>query len=109
MQETWVRSLGQEDSMEKGMDTHYSILAWEIPWTKDPARLQSMALQRVRRSCVTIIFKLMHMDIKTPHILQQVTIILFLFSPLLSFYASSFMTYIVFLTFCNIFFATKSI
>ena len=35
-QETWVRSLGQEDSLEKGMATHSSILAWEIPWTEEP-------------------------------------------------------------------------
>ena len=37
MQETWVRFLGQEDPMEKEMATHASILAWEIPWTEDPA------------------------------------------------------------------------
>ena len=36
MQETWVRSLGQEDPLEKGMATHSSILAWKIPWTQDP-------------------------------------------------------------------------
>ena len=36
MQETWVPSLGQEDPLEKGMATHSSILAWEIPWTEDP-------------------------------------------------------------------------
>ena len=36
MQETRVRSLGQEDLLEKGMGTNYSILAWEIPWTKEP-------------------------------------------------------------------------
>ena len=35
-QETWVRSLGQEDSLEKGMATHSSILAWRIPWTEEP-------------------------------------------------------------------------
>ena len=48
MQETWVRSLGQEDSLEKGMATHSSILAWKIPWTQEPGGLQSMGLQRVR-------------------------------------------------------------
>ena len=42
-----VRSLGQEDSLEEGMATHSSILAWEIPWTEEPGRLQSMGLQRV--------------------------------------------------------------
>ena len=46
-QETQVRSLGQEDPLEKGMATHSSILAWEIPQTEEPGRLQSMVLQRV--------------------------------------------------------------
>ena len=40
-QETWVRSLGQEDPLEKEMETHSSILAWRIPWTEEPGRLQS--------------------------------------------------------------------
>ena len=43
MQETQVRSLGQDDPLEKEMTTHSSILAWEIPWTKEPGRLQSAA------------------------------------------------------------------
>ena len=47
MWETQVRSLGQEDSPEKEMAIHSSILAWEIPWTEEPGRLQSLALQRV--------------------------------------------------------------
>ena len=42
MQETWVRSLGQEDPLEKGMTTHSSILAWRIQWTEEPGGLQSM-------------------------------------------------------------------
>ena len=37
----WVRSLGWEDTLEKGMATHSSILAWRIPWTEEPGRLQS--------------------------------------------------------------------
>ena len=41
-QETWVRSLGQEDPLEEAMATHSSILAWEIPWTEQPGGLQSM-------------------------------------------------------------------
>ena len=45
MKETRVRSLGQEDPLEKGMATHSSILAWRIPWTKEPGGLQSMELQ----------------------------------------------------------------
>ena len=47
MQETWVWSLGWEDPLEKGMATHSSILAWRIPWTEEPGRLQSMGSQRV--------------------------------------------------------------
>ena len=45
MQETWVRSLGQEDPLEKEMATHSSILAWRIPWTEEPDRLQSIGSQ----------------------------------------------------------------
>ena len=47
MRETWVQSLGQEDVLEKDMATHSSILAWKIPWTEEPGRLQSMGSQRV--------------------------------------------------------------
>ena len=47
MWETWVRSLGREDPLEKEMATHSSILAWRIPWTEEPGRLQSMGSQRV--------------------------------------------------------------
>ena len=42
MQETWIQSLGQGDPLEKGMATHCSILAWRVPWTEEPGRLQSM-------------------------------------------------------------------
>ena len=48
MQETWVRSLNQEDSLDKGMANHSSILAWIIPWTEEPGGLQSVGSQRVR-------------------------------------------------------------
>ena len=44
----WVRSLGWEDPLEKGMITHSSILAWKIPWTEESGGLQFMELQRVR-------------------------------------------------------------
>ena len=47
MQEMWIQSLGQEDPLEEGMATHSSILAWRIPWTLEPGRLQSIGLQRV--------------------------------------------------------------
>ena len=45
--ETWVQSLGQEDPLEKGMATHFSILAQRVPWTEEPGGLQSTGLQRV--------------------------------------------------------------
>ena len=48
MQETWFRSLGQEDPLEKGMATHSSILALIIPWTKEPGGLQALGSQKVR-------------------------------------------------------------
>ena len=47
MQETWVRSLGQEDPLEKEMAIHSSTIAWKSPWTEEPGRLQLMGLQRV--------------------------------------------------------------
>ena len=47
IQETRIQFLGQEDSMEKGMATHSSILAWRIAWTEEPGGLQSMVSQRV--------------------------------------------------------------
>ena len=51
-QETWVWSLGQEDSLEEGMAAHSSVLVWRIPWTEEP-RLQSIGSQRVRHDWVT--------------------------------------------------------
>ena len=53
MQETWVRSLGWEDPLEKKMATHSSTLAWKIPWTEEPGRLQSIGLQRVGHDWAT--------------------------------------------------------
>ena len=47
MREAWVQSLGGEDPLEKEMATHSSILAWKIPWTEEPGRLQSLGSQRV--------------------------------------------------------------
>ena len=47
--ETQVQPLGQEEPLEKGMGTHSSIVAWRIPWTEKPGRLQSIGLQRVGR------------------------------------------------------------
>ena len=45
--ETWVQLLGQEESLEEGTATHTSVLAWRIPWTEDPGRLQYMGSQKV--------------------------------------------------------------
>ena len=50
MQETRVQSLGQEDLLEEEMVTHFSILAWKIPWTDKPRRLHSIGLQSVRHN-----------------------------------------------------------
>ena len=55
MQETWVRSLGQEDPVEKEMAIHSSTIAWKIPWTEEPGRLQSMGSQRVRHDWATLL------------------------------------------------------
>ena len=64
MQDTWVRSLDQENPLEKEMATHSSIFAWEIPWTEEPGGLQSMGLQRVGHHGVTkqqqIVMKWLH-------------------------------------------------
>ena len=67
MWETRVRFLGWEDPLKKEMTTHSSILAWRIPWTEDPGRLQSMGLQRVGHDWVTslhsliLLFQLSHL------------------------------------------------
>ena len=53
MKEMQVWSLDQEDSLEKEMATHSSILAWEIPWTEEPGGLHSMGLQRLRHNLAT--------------------------------------------------------
>ena len=50
MQEMWVQSLHREDALEEGTAPHSSALAWRIPWTEEPGRLQSMGLQRVRHN-----------------------------------------------------------
>ena len=49
----WVLSLGQEDPLEEEVTTHFSILAWEIPWTEEPGGLQSMGSQRVGHNLAT--------------------------------------------------------
>ena len=53
MQETWIQSLGKEQTVEKGMATHSNILAWRISWTEEPDGFQSMGSQRVVHNLVT--------------------------------------------------------
>ena len=53
MQKTWVQSLGWEDPPEEEIATHSSTLAWKIPWTEEPGRLQSIGSQRVGHNLVT--------------------------------------------------------
>ena len=53
MQETWVQSLGREDSLEEEMAAHSNILAWKTPWTEDPGGLKSIGLHRVRSDLAT--------------------------------------------------------
>ena len=59
MWETWVRSLGPENPLEKEMATHSSTLAWKIPWTEECGRLQSMGSQRVGHDGATSLFFLL--------------------------------------------------
>ena len=56
MQETWVQSLGWEDPLEKKMAVHSSTIAWKIPWTEEPGRLQSMGSHKVGHNWVTPLF-----------------------------------------------------
>ena len=53
MQETWIQSLGPEDPLEEGMATHFSILAWRIPWTEEPDGLQSVECKELDTTEVT--------------------------------------------------------
>ena len=53
MQDTWIQSLGWEDPLDKGTATHFTFLAWRIPWTEEPGSLSSIGLQGVRQDCET--------------------------------------------------------
>ena len=87
MQEMQVPSLDREDPLEKEVVTHSSIFAWEIPWTEEPGRLQTMGLQKVRPSdwariekiswyfCYLSIFLYMYIFMLSYHILMQHSII----------------------------------
>ena len=78
MRETWVRSLGWEDPLEKEMATHYSVLAWRIPWIEEPGRLQSMGLQRVGHDWATSLSLHSHFIFKLSIVLLSSLFILFL-------------------------------
>ena len=56
MRETWVRSLGREDPLEKEMATHSSTLAWRIPWREEPGGLHGVAKSRTRLSDFTLLY-----------------------------------------------------
>ena len=66
MQQTWVQSLAQEDTLKKGMAIHSSILAWKIPWTEEPGELQFMGLQKswTQLSDATTTTIVLHIDYK---------------------------------------------
>ena len=66
MWETRVQSLGRKDLLEKEKATHSSILAWKIPWTKEPIRLQSMGSQRVGHDWATSLHLCLHILMKLP-------------------------------------------
>ena len=66
MRETRVQSLGWEDSLEKEMETHSSILAWRIPWMEDPGGLQSTGSQRVRHDWATSLYAFLEVECLGP-------------------------------------------
>ena len=70
MQETWVRSLGWEDPLEKEKATHFSTLAWKIPWTEKPGRLQSVGSQRVGHDWATSLHFSQSLKELTSHVNQ---------------------------------------
>ena len=72
MRETWVRSLGQEDPLEKEMAIHSSTIAWKIPWTEKPGRLQSMRLQRVEHDGATSLSLILFLEIENISIILEV-------------------------------------
>ena len=71
MQETQVQSLDQEDSLEKGMVTHSSILAWRIPWREEPGGLQSMGSQRVKHNRAINTFTFFHTHAEEKPVFQM--------------------------------------
>ena len=64
MQDTQLPSLGCEDPLQKGIATHSNTIAFEIPWTGNPGRVQSLGLQRVEHNLMTFIFTLKWSEVK---------------------------------------------
>ena len=71
MRETRVQSLGREDPLEQEMATHSRILAWRIPWTEEPGRLQSMGLQRVGHNLATKHMAQVLLGVKNPELVRE--------------------------------------
>ena len=65
VQKTWVQSLGQEDPLEKGMDTHSSIIAWEIPWTEESGKLQSIGCRELDTTEQLTLSLFFHLQVRT--------------------------------------------
>ena len=74
MQETWVRSLGQEDPLEKEMATHSGILAWRIPWTEEPGKLQSIGSQKRRKRLTNSTVRMDQAQIRRARNVQEMTL-----------------------------------
>ena len=71
MWETQLRSLSQEDPLEKGMATHSRILAWRIPWMEEPCRLQSMGLQRVTQLTLSVYVSLRYLTHHSKYVITK--------------------------------------
>ena len=71
MQKTQVRSLGQEEPLEKEMASHFSVLAWRIPWTEEPGGLRSLESQRVRHNWATNTHKILYVCVCTCTCVQR--------------------------------------
>ena len=76
-----VQSLGQEDPLEEGMVTHFSILAWRIPWTEDPGQLQSIGLQGVGHDWSDLAYTHRHEGLYLDPVLFQQSVVYFCSSP----------------------------
>ena len=74
MWETWVRSLGQEDPLEKEMATHSGILAWRIPWTEEPGKLQSIGSQKRRKRLTNSTVRMDQAQIRRARNVQEMTL-----------------------------------